>query len=148
MKKSIFAILLWMCWPNWLGYRVQTVLSWRVITSGLTSKYLFIDLGDLNFLGMRWKGQLYIDMTIAAGLLSLTMCCQRSNLSWDWKGSRGCDNRHLFARLWGIVPYPEGIFTCTDSRKCTGGWVSMSWIYWQLLQQQMCRENCSVGCAS
>ena len=40
-------------------------------------KQIFVDPGDWNFLGMRWKGLLYFDMTMPMGLRSSAMCCQR-----------------------------------------------------------------------
>ena len=40
-------------------------------------KQIFVDPGDWNFLGMRWKGLLYFDMTMPIGLRSSAMCCQR-----------------------------------------------------------------------
>ena len=40
-------------------------------------KQIFVDPGDWNFLGMRWKSLLYFDMTMPMGLRSSAMCCQR-----------------------------------------------------------------------
>ena len=40
-------------------------------------KQIFVDPGDWIFLGMKWKGHLYFDMTMPMGLRSSAMCCHR-----------------------------------------------------------------------
>ena len=40
-------------------------------------KQIFTDPSDWNFLGMKWKGQLWFDRTMPMGLRSAAMCCQR-----------------------------------------------------------------------
>ena len=40
-------------------------------------KQIQVDPRDWNFLGMKWQGKLYFDMTMPMGLRSAAMCCQR-----------------------------------------------------------------------
>ena len=55
-------------------------------------KQIQVDPRDWNFLGMKWQGKLYFDMTMPMGLRSAAMCCQRlTNAIAYIMGSHGFD---------------------------------------------------------
>ena len=55
-------------------------------------KQIFVDLREWNFLGLRWRGKLYFDVTMLMGLRSAATCCQRLNNAMGYiMRSRGVD---------------------------------------------------------
>ena len=70
-------------------------------------KQIFVDPGDWNFLGMRWRDRLYFDMTMPMGLRSSAMNCQRiTNAVKFIMTSKGFDlvaylDDMVSAEVWG-----------------------------------------------